>query len=35
MHMARLADPSTGRGEYSLQNLSQTYEQDIIETKTK
>lgn len=30
MHMARLADPSSGPGEYSLQRLSRTYENDIL-----
>lgn len=33
MHMARLADPSSGRGEYSLQSLSKSYEADIVKTK--
>lgn len=33
MHMARLADPSSGRGEYSLQSLSIRYEEDIVKLK--
>lgn len=33
MHMARLADPSSGRGEYSLQSLSISYEEDIVKLK--
>lgn len=33
MHMARLADPSSGPGEYSLSKLSERYENDIIRTK--
>lgn len=33
--MARLADPSSGRGEYSLQKLSQTYENDIVKAKER
>jgi len=30
MHMARLADPSHGIGGYSLQSLSNKYEDDIV-----
>ena len=30
MHMARLADPSSGPGEYSLQKLSVSYQKDIL-----
>jgi hypothetical protein len=33
MHMARLADPSSGPGQYSLQSLSNFYERDIIAVK--
>ncbi|CAI2379738.1 unnamed protein product [Moneuplotes crassus] len=33
MHMARLADPSSGPGQYSLANLSKAYEDDIVKTK--
>lgn len=33
MHMARLTDPSSGRGEYSLQSLSKSYEKDIVKVK--
>jgi hypothetical protein len=33
MHMARLADPSQGPGEYSLSNCSKRYNNDIEKNK--